>query len=120
MFNFHQIYHIFDKASFYKINKILNMKKIILLASAALLFFACTSQKVDKGTAANTIVPASAESLSQGKMIYENSCGRCHDLPDVTKYNDEKWKSLVAWMAPKSRLNAQQADLVYFYVSTSN
>lgn len=96
------------------------MKKLVLLLPAALLFFACTSQTVDKGTVTNSNITFSAENLSQGKMIYESSCARCHDLPTVTRFNDEKWKSLVAWMAPKAKLNSQQSDLVYLYVSNSN
>lgn len=96
------------------------MKKIVLLVPAAFLFIACATQSVDKGTAANTNVAANTESLTQGKMIYESSCGRCHDLPAVSRYTDEKWKSLVAWMAPKAKLNAQQSEMVYQYVSNSN
>ncbi len=94
------------------------MKKIFLLLPAAALIFACAPQTVNKGTPSTVAI--NSESISQGKMIYENNCGRCHDLPTVTKYNDEKWKSLIAWMGPKARLTAQQNDLVYQYVSNSN
>lgn len=98
------------------------MKRIIFGISVAVGVSACTSQKPNTGTAAKNpmTVTLSTENMEQGKMLFENNCGRCHDLPNVKSFNDEKWKSIVDWMAPKSKLTAQQADLVYLYVSNSN
>lgn len=96
------------------------MKKIFLaLLAMALFLVACTSsQPVNKGTATNAVLKV--ESLTQGKTLYENNCGKCHDLPAVASFNDEKWKSVIDWMAPKAKLNAQQTEMVYNYVTSSN
>lgn len=106
-----------------KNNKHLLMKKIILFAIIAVGFVACTSQKTNKGTATKTPIKTTTpanENMAQGKVLFENNCGKCHDLPTVEKFNDEKWKSIVDWMAPKAKLTSQQADMVYLYVSNSN
>ena len=97
------------------------MKKIIIpfvIIGSFILYSCSSSQPVNKGTSTNVVL--NAESITQGKTLYESNCGKCHTLPALEKYDDEKWKSIVAWMAPKAKLTSQQADLVYLYVSTSN
>ena len=99
------------------------MKRISLFGILALAIAACTSQKPNHGTTTEkpiVFTPSTNENLAQGKVLFENNCGKCHDLPSVTSFNDEKWKSVVDWMAPKAKLTAQQADMVYSYVSNSN
>lgn len=99
------------------------MKRLFLLMIIAIGIAACTSQKPNTGTVAQTPINATTsvnENLAQGKVVFENNCGKCHGLPALEKYDDEKWKSIVDWMAPKAKLTSQQADLVYLYVSTSN
>ena len=99
------------------------MKRLFLLMIIAIGIAACTSQKPNTGTFTQTPINATTsvnENLAQGKVVFENNCGKCHGLPALEKYDDEKWKSIVDWMAPKAKLTSQQADLVYLYVSTSN
>lgn len=98
------------------------MKRIFLLTVAVIGVASCTSQKTNSGRTTQTpikITPSN-ENMAQGKVLFENNCGKCHDLPTVEEYNDEKWKAIVDWMAPKAKLTPQQADLVYLYVSNSN
>ena len=106
-----------------KNNKYLYMKRIFLFSVLATGIVACTSQKTNKGTTTQTpiqVTTSANENMAQGKVLYENNCGKCHGLPAIEKFNDEKWKSVVDWMAPKAKLTTQQADLVYLYVSNSN
>lgn len=63
---------------------------------------------------------AQQKMLEEGKTIFENSCHRCHALPEPKDFNDEQWVGLVKAMAPKAKLSQEQADKVYFYVSESN
>lgn len=58
----------------------------------------------------------SAERLALGKTIFENSCGKCHDLHKPTDYNAQDWVGIMNWMAPKANLNEEQKDMVYDYV----
>lgn len=99
------------------------MKKFTIPFLVALSFILYSCSSTSTGTSSGKTISASAtttENFTLGKTIYESNCGKCHELPIVEKFNDEKWKSLVNWMAPKAKLTPQQADLVYFYVSNSN
>ena len=58
----------------------------------------------------------SVERLALGKTIFENSCGKCHDLHNPTDYNAQDWVGIMNWMAPKANLNEEQKDMVYDYV----
>lgn len=58
----------------------------------------------------------SAERLALGKTIFENSCGKCHDLHKPTDYNAQDWVGIMNWMAPKANLNEEQKQMVYDYV----
>lgn len=97
------------------------MKKLIIpfIIAGSFILHSCTSsQPVNKGIATNAVLKA--ESITQGKTLYESNCGKCHNLPEVTNFNDEKWKSVINWMAPKAKLTAQQSEMVFSYVTSSN
>lgn len=93
------------------------MKQLAVL-SIVFLLVSCTPKKaVQPVASADTHTAAEA---AKGQIIFENSCDRCHALPDPKKYSDEQWVDLVKAMAPKAKLDAQQAQLVYDFVSTHN
>lgn len=90
------------------------MKKIMAVASAAVLLASCTP----KAATATTPVAATstAEQIAQGKTIFENSCGRCHKLPDPASHTSVQWVGIMNWMAPKAKLTDQQHQWVYDYI----
>jgi cytochrome c5 len=55
--------------------------------------------------------------LAEGKNLYENSCGRCHQLYAPTDYNAEQWKPIVERMTPKARLDEAQGQKIYNYLT---
>ena len=57
-----------------------------------------------------------AEYLAQGKTIFENSCNKCHDLPEPDDHSATDWVGLVNSMAPKAKLTDQQHEMVYDYI----
>ena len=84
-----------------------------LSAIAAFGFLASCTQKpaVVEGTKTKT-----AENLALGKTVFENSCGRCHDLPNPTSHSAQDWVGIMNRMAPKAKLNDEQHQLVYDYI----
>lgn len=91
------------------------MKKTILTAIAATaLMVSCTQQ----GTTGTKMTEA--QRLAEGKTIFDNSCGKCHDLPDPKSHNDTEWIGIVNAMAPKAKLTDAQGTLVYEYVTANN
>ncbi len=91
------------------------MKKIIVAASfTALVLSSCTP----KATTATAPMAATstAEQIAQGKTIFENSCGRCHKLPDPAAHTPVQWVGIMNSMAPKAKLTDEQHQWVYDYV----
>lgn len=87
------------------------MKKILICGVfAGLAAASCTPKTVTGETALK------AEELAQGKTIFENSCARCHDLPEPTAFSSQDWVGIMNAMAPKAKLNDNQHALVYNYV----
>lgn len=92
------------------------MKKIIAVASfTAVLLTSCTP-KVSTAASATGPAVSTAEQIAQGKTIFENSCGRCHKLPDPTAHSSVQWVGIMNTMAPKAKLNDEQHQWVYDYV----
>ncbi len=84
---------------------------MIFVASFAAI--SCTPKAVPatEGTKVRT-----ADELAQGKTIYDNSCGKCHDLPEPTAFTSVQWVGIMNSMAPKAKLTDEQHQLVYDYV----
>lgn len=101
--------------------------KLIILSFSVILVTILTSctPKTTPAVVANTpetpkitadTETNSAERLALGKTIFENSCGKCHDLHKPTDYNAQDWVGIMNWMAPKANLNEEQKQMVYDYV----
>lgn len=89
------------------------MKKVIFgILISGVFAISCTPKSVPaaEGQTAN------AEKLAEGKTIFENSCGKCHELPDPTSRNATEWVGIINAMAPKAKLTDEQHQLVYDYV----
>lgn len=91
------------------------MKKLLLLGVvASALAVSCTQKAVGEGKITK------AESIAQGKVIFENSCGKCHALPNPKSHTDAQWTGIVNAMAPKAKLTDAQGTMVYDYVTSKN
>lgn len=90
------------------------MKKTIFISAvSAFLITSCTPKSTP---AVGSGEAALSDKLVQGKTIFENSCGRCHDLPEPTAFTSVQWVGIMNSMAPKAKLNDEQHQLVYDYV----
>ncbi|WPO82587.1 cytochrome c [Chryseobacterium sp. JJR-5R] len=91
------------------------MKKIIAAASFTAIVLASCTPKATTATAP-VAATSTAEQMAQGKIIFENSCGRCHKLPDPTAHTPVQWVGIMNSMAPKAKLTDEQHQWVYDYV----
>lgn len=73
--------------------------------------FSCSPKSAVTGTKTIT-----AEHLAQGKVVFDNSCGKCHDLPSPTDHNAQDWVGIMNSMAPKAHLTEAQHKMVYDYI----
>lgn len=90
------------------------MQKLIVIAAFAAMSVSC-QPVADSGSAAQK-----QALLAEGKTIFENSCARCHDLPDPKSHTDQDWIGIMNVMAPKAKLTDKQSELVYNYVTSAN
>lgn len=97
---------------------IIFMKKTVaaMFITAFLMTVSCTNQ----GTPAKQESLSDGAKIAQGKTIFENSCGRCHDLPEPKDYTDQQWIPIVNSMAPKAKLTTAQGEMVYLYITSKN
>lgn len=92
------------------------MKKFIATASfTAVLLVSCMPKASTKSTTAGTSM-STKEQLVQGKTIFENSCVKCHKLPEPTSRNAVQWTGIMNSMAQKAKLTDEQHKWVYDYI----
>ena len=101
------------------------MKTISILTVSLLLLAACAAKKTavvisdaDANRASAKYPGATLATLQQGKMLYENNCGKCHGLKSPSAYNEEQWGKHVKRMAPKAKIDKPTEDLILQYVVT--
>ncbi|WHF50627.1 cytochrome C [Chryseobacterium gotjawalense] len=84
---------------------------LIAAFMAAGLMGSCSPKSAVTGTKVMTV-----EYLAQGKVVFDNSCGKCHDLPNPTAHSAQNWVGIMNSMAPKAKLNDAQHQMVYDYI----
>lgn len=103
------------------------MKKICLSIGLILVTVACSPRMTSSGSAQKKPepTPASSEPVPDviadappGQSLFENNCGKCHNLPSPTEYSKEKWGPIVKNMRIKARLTEEQGNQVYDYIAS--
>ena len=102
------------------------MKKIIIniLIAFPLIYIISGCSKVDTTGASSFYVPTSADTtanatlrnLKNGRILYINDCGVCHNLYPPENFTVAKWKSILPRMAQNANLSASDLDLITKYV----
>jgi len=106
------------------------MKKTILLAGAfaTILFLSeCAEKKLASSTKKET--PAeevtamktkyTADQIAQGKVIYNQKCGECHDLHAPAEFTVHEWDDILPGMSHKAKLSSDDAGIVRSWVITN-
>lgn len=93
--------------------------KLIAAASVFALTVACSTKKaqVEETLPAPKKEILMTAELTQGKVLFESKCGKCHDLPVPQNYSKEKWTPIMESMYKKARMTEADRDLVYNYVT---
>lgn len=94
----------------------MNKKHLIVLSLVFLM--GCTATK-KVATATSAPQKASAETIAQGKDLYENRCGKCHKLFAPTDYAVKQWPEILNSMQSKAKITDEQKAQIYAYLSAS-
>jgi hypothetical protein len=68
-------------------------------------------------TSSDVTAKATLQELQDGRALYINNCGKCHDLFSPDDYSASRWKTIMSGMAPKTNMSASQVTLVTKYVT---
>lgn len=93
-----------------------------LIIVGTMLFSSCQKNAIGSSslyvpTASDVTSTATLNQLTQGRSIYVNNCGRCHNLYSPDTFTASVWQSVVPNMAARAGLTSAEAVLVYKYVS---
>ena len=105
------------------------MKKRIVYISLIVLA-SCTATKkttsvapsftqADADRAAVKFPGASLASLKDGQAKYEENCGKCHGLKDVSWGDESAWREIIPPMAEKAGIDNNTQDLITQYLITA-
>ncbi len=57
--------------------------------------------------------------LVSGKELFENNCGKCHQLYESTDFPKTEWKSILNQMQKKAHLSDKETEMVYNYLTVN-
>ena len=96
------------------------MKKYIYsLCLVGVIVYSCKTQQTTTATETSTTTAnlTNEEMLKKGADLFNLRCGRCHGLPSPADFTVAEWKPIIAAMAPKAKLNAEETNWVLAYVN---
>ncbi|TDX84522.1 hypothetical protein [Epilithonimonas xixisoli] len=99
------------------------MKKYLYsVCLVGVIVYSCKTQQTTTTTTETSTITANLtkeEMLKKGEDLFNLRCGRCHDLPKPSDFTVEDWKPIMASMAPKAKLNAEETNWVLAYVNAN-
>lgn len=54
--------------------------------------------------------------LTEGRSLYINHCGNCHNLHLPKEYNRDEWKNYLDNMQHKAKISDDEKKLIYDYL----
>jgi len=90
------------------------MKKFTFIASIFIL--ASCSQKTTSTVSKVETTLATAEEIAQGKILYAESCVKCHESFEPSEFTEKKWRHEVPKMSKKAKIDATKQRLILAYV----
>lgn len=85
----------------------------------AIVYSCKTQQSTSASASASSTDLAKSEMLKKGEDLFNLRCGRCHDLPAPSQYTAADWEPIMARMAPKAKLSADETNWVSAYVNAN-
>lgn len=91
------------------------MKVYITLFAAGILLIACAPKNVEAVTE-EVVTEVQDSNVEEGKMLYSQKCGKCHDLKVIDNYTKDQWANILPKMGVKAKLTDAEYAQVNAYV----
>jgi len=88
---------------------------LVLCASIGTIFANMYTPTEADATNANV----SLEVLNEGRELYIDRCGKCHDLYQTSEYTKEKWAKIMNKMQKPAKITDEQKELIIKYINTN-
>ena len=114
------------------------MKSKILVLTCIAVLFSCASKPIitdtivvikQEATVSPDVIEAQAapvqsnmvmlnSELYESKILYENTCNKCHKLYNPSEYKKSEWPSILYSMQGKAKLNDNQIAGLLNYINS--
>jgi len=95
------------------------MKKLLIGFGTLALIIGCSPKTVEVVTeidhTADATMPKAA--IGEGKIVFLESCGKCHGLKPIENFSKEQWAGILPGMIRQARLDHSKADQVTQYIN---
>lgn len=92
------------------------MKTTLIITVLLGITVACSSSKKTVAETVKAPEKVLSPELAEGKVLYENNCGKCHGLYNPSDFTKEQWVPIVNRMQRKAKITDAQRDLVFNYL----
>lgn len=116
-----KIFQAMKKSSTINFSQLITVKTKFTFLMLAFFLAACSSKilspvQTDADRGAAKFPGLTLSQLSQGKMLYEQNCGKCHKLKKPTSLNEDGWNKIVPIMAKKAKVDNDTEGLILQYL----
>src|SRR4029078_3206065 len=98
-------------------------KAVITVSIFSLFIIACHKKAVPTFSTRSINIEETANNttpdIEAGKNNFTARCNRCHDLPDPSKYNAQRWDGILSVMTFRARLTKEETNNVTAYIKVN-
>lgn len=101
--------------------------KITLLAILLLIIYSCATKSSVPTEAVKKEEPKPIEfasvlnpEITEGKMLYESNCNKCHDLFEPKRFTASQWSPIVYRMQKEAGISDADREKIYKYLTANS
>lgn len=92
--------------------------KTLISTLILLLICACSAKKSPVATTIKTETIEVLPDLISAKLLYENTCAKCHRLYNANEFTAIEWKPILDRMQLQAEITDQDRENIYLYLTT--
>lgn len=101
--------------------------KIVLIVGLTVIIYSCASKSNVPTEVAKKEEPKPIEfatvlnpELTEGKMLYENNCNKCHELFEPKRFTASQWSPIIYRMQKEAGISDSDREKIYNYLTANS
>jgi cytochrome c5 len=97
--------------------------KIVLIIGLTIIIYSCATKSSVPAEVAKKEEPKPIDfeivlnpELTEGKMLYENNCNKCHELFEPKRFTASQWSPIVYRMQKEAGISDVDREKIYNYL----